>query len=47
VSPAPRRSAEAIDLLDVAGASVAKRLAPVAAVVALLLLLFWRRRHRD
>jgi carbon monoxide dehydrogenase subunit G len=45
VPPAPRRTAEAIDLLDVAGGSVAKRLAPIAAVVALLLLILWRRRR--
>jgi carbon monoxide dehydrogenase subunit G len=47
VPPAPRRSAEAIDLLDVAGAPVAKRLAPVAvvaALVALIVLLLRKRR---
>src|SRR5438270_5609240 len=43
----PRKPAEPIDLLDVAGGSVAKRLAPVAAVVAVLLfVLLRRRRHR-
>jgi carbon monoxide dehydrogenase subunit G len=43
----PRKAAEPIDLLDVAGASVAKRVAPIAAAVgALLLLLLRRRRHR-
>ena len=36
---------EAIDLFEVAGASVAKRALPVAAVL-LLILLIWRRRHR-
>ena len=41
----PRPAAEPIDLLDVAGGSVAKRLAPVAALVALLLFVVWRRRH--
>jgi uncharacterized protein len=41
---APRREAEPIDLLDVAGGSVAKRLAPVAAVLVLLFLLIHRRR---
>jgi carbon monoxide dehydrogenase subunit G len=41
----PRRSAEAIDLLDVAGAPVAKRLIPVGAVVALLLLFIALRRR--
>jgi len=35
---------EAIDLFEVAGASVAKRAIP-AAVVLLLILLIWRRRH--
>ena len=35
---------EAIDLFEVAGASVAKRVIP-AAVVLLLILLIWRRRH--
>jgi carbon monoxide dehydrogenase subunit G len=42
----PAREAEAIDLLDVAGGSIAKRLAPVAAVVAVLLLVLWRRRRK-
>jgi carbon monoxide dehydrogenase subunit G len=49
-APAPpreRRSAEAIDLLDVAGAPVAKRLAPLAALVALLLVFVALRRRRD
>ncbi len=41
-----RRSAEAIDLLDVAGAPVAKRVAPIAALVALLLVLLAMRRRR-
>jgi carbon monoxide dehydrogenase subunit G len=45
VPPTPRRTAEAIDLLDVAGGSVAKRLAPLAGLVALLLLIVWRRRR--
>jgi carbon monoxide dehydrogenase subunit G len=44
--PPVRRSAEAIDLLDVAGAPVAKRLAPVAAVVALVLIFLALRRRR-
>jgi carbon monoxide dehydrogenase subunit G len=45
--PPPRPAAEPIDLLDVAGASIAKRVAPVAAAfVVLLLLLRRRRRHR-
>jgi carbon monoxide dehydrogenase subunit G len=35
---------EAIDLFDVAGPSIAKRLAPVA-IVVLILLLLWRRRR--
>ena len=41
----PRPVAEPIDLLDVAGGSVAKRLAPVG-VVLLLLFIIWRRRSR-
>jgi uncharacterized protein len=45
--PPPVRQAEPIDLLDVAGGSVAKRLAPVAAVLAVLLLIVWRRRRRQ
>ncbi len=41
------REAEAIDLLDVAGAPVAKRLAPVLGGLVLLLLVWrWRRRRR-
>ena len=36
---------EAIDLFEVAGASVAKRAIPAAVVVLLLILLVWRRRH--
>ncbi|MBW3604790.1 MAG: SRPBCC family protein [Actinobacteria bacterium] len=47
----PRQTAEedveAIDLFDVAGASVAKRAIPAAAVVLLLVLLIWRRRSRS
>ena len=44
-TPRPRPPAEPIDLLEVAGGSVAKRLAPVvAAVVLLLFVLRWRRR---
>jgi carbon monoxide dehydrogenase subunit G len=42
---APRREAEPIDLLDVAGGSVVKRLAPVVAAVLLLLLILRRRRR--
>ncbi len=42
----PRRPAEAIDLLDVAGGSIVKRLAPVAAVLAVVLaVILWRRRR--
>jgi len=45
--PTPARAeAEPIDLLDVAGASVAKRLAPVAALVAFLVLVLVIRRRR-
>jgi uncharacterized protein len=47
VEPPARRSAEAIDLLDVAGAPVAKRLAPIAALVALVLVFLALRRRRD
>ena len=46
ITPPPRRPAEPIDLLDVAGPSVAKRLAPVLVAVVLLLLLVRRRRRR-
>jgi len=45
--PPPARETAPIDLLDVAGESVAKRLAPVAAVLAVLLLIIWRRRRRQ
>ena len=45
-SSPPRREAEPIDLLEVAGGSVAKRVAPVAAIVVLLLLLIRWRRNR-
>jgi uncharacterized protein len=41
----PPREAEAIDLLDVAGGSVAKRVLPVAAALAALWLLLRRRRR--
>ena len=44
--PPVRRSAEAIDLLDVAGAPVANRLAPIAALVALVLVFLALRRRR-
>ncbi|MDQ1423578.1 MAG: uncharacterized protein QOD72_1076 [Acidimicrobiaceae bacterium] len=40
------REVEPIDLIDTAGASVVKRLAPIAIVVVLLVLLL-RRRHRS
>jgi carbon monoxide dehydrogenase subunit G len=42
---AARPPAEPINLLEVAGGSVAKRVAPVA-IVLLLLLVVWRRRRR-
>jgi carbon monoxide dehydrogenase subunit G len=45
--PPPARAAEPINLLDVAGESVAKRLAPVAAAFVVLLLIVWRRRRRQ
>jgi carbon monoxide dehydrogenase subunit G len=44
--PVARAEPEAIDLLGVSGAPVLKRLAPVAAVVALLLLVLGVRRSR-
>jgi uncharacterized protein len=44
--PRERRSAEAIDLLEVAGAPVAKRLIPVAALIAVLLVVVSLRRRR-
>jgi uncharacterized protein len=43
----PARAAEPIDLLDVAGGSLAKRVAPVVAVLAVLLLIVWGRRRRQ
>lgn len=47
-SPAAARpSAESIDLLDVAGSSVGKRLAPVAAVLAVVALVVWYLRRRS
>ena len=45
--PPPARAAEPIDLLDVAGESIAKRLLPVAGVLAVLLLILWGRRRRQ
>lgn len=44
--PQPRRSAEAIDLFETAGAPIVKRLLPVAGVAAVLALLFWLVRRR-
>ena len=43
----PRPTDDAIDLLDVAGGPVAKRIVPVAGLVALLLLVIWLIRRRD
>ena len=43
----PARETQPIDLLDVAGESVAKRLVPVAALLAVLLLIVWGRRRRQ
>jgi carbon monoxide dehydrogenase subunit G len=45
--PPPARETAPIDLLDVAGESVAKRLIPLAAVLAVLLLIVWGRRRRQ
>jgi uncharacterized protein len=44
-APAPRRPAEAIDLLETAGAPVLKRVAPLAAGLLLLVLLVRRLRR--
>jgi carbon monoxide dehydrogenase subunit G len=44
--PAPRPEPEAIDLLDAAGAPVLKRVAPLAAVLVLLLVALGIRRKR-
>jgi len=46
--PVPRPTDDAIDLLGVAGAPVAKRLAPAAGVAAVLAVVWWlvRRRRR-
>lgn len=44
---AARPSAESIDLFDVAGSSVGKRLAPVAAVLAVVALVVWYLRRRS
>lgn len=43
----PRPSDDAIDLLDVAGPSVARRLAPVLAGLAVLVLIIWWLRRGD
>ncbi len=43
---APRPEPEAIDLLDIAGAPVAKRVAPVAGGLVVLALLWWLIRRR-
>jgi carbon monoxide dehydrogenase subunit G len=45
--PPPVRAAEPIDLLEVAGGSIVKRVAPIAAALAVLFLLLWRRRRRQ
>lgn len=45
VIPPPEREVEPIDLLDMAGAPLAKRVVP-AALAALAFLLFWRRSRR-
>jgi carbon monoxide dehydrogenase subunit G len=42
----PRREAEAIDLLDVAGGPLAKAVAPAAVALAVLLLIVWLIRRR-
>jgi uncharacterized protein len=44
--PRPRPSAEAIDLLDVAGGSVAKRVGPVVAGLLVVLVIVWLIRRR-
>lgn len=45
--PPGRPSAESIDLFDVAGASVARRLAPLGAVLAAVALVIWYLRQRS
>lgn len=45
-APLQRRTDDTIDLLDVAGASVAKRAAPLIGLVALVLLVRWVLRRR-
>ncbi len=45
-NPPHRRSDDAIDLFDVAGASVLRRFGPAAAVVLGALVLWWRGRRR-
>lgn len=43
----PAQEPEALDLMEIAGGAVTKRLAPVAALVALVVgVLWWRRRSR-
>lgn len=43
----PEQEPEALDLMEIAGGAVTKRLAPVAALVALVVgVLWWRRRSR-
>jgi uncharacterized protein len=44
--PAQRRTDDTIDLLDVAGAPVAKRAAPIVVGLALLALIIWLVRRR-
>lgn len=46
-TPPSRPTAEAIDLFDVAGSPVAKRVAPVAAALAVLGLIVWLLRRRS
>jgi uncharacterized protein len=46
IVPPPAHPAEPIDLLDVAGGSVARRLAPLAIALVVVLLLLRRRRRR-
>jgi uncharacterized protein len=44
--PPPAQEPEALDLMEVAGGAVGKRLAPIAALLVLILaFVWWRRRH--
>jgi uncharacterized protein len=46
IEPSSGREDDALDLLEVAGVATAKRVLPVAAVVAVIVALIWWLRHR-